>query len=455
MGPCVQVIRKLTNTFMLHFCLVFLSFLSPLANGKLSVEDRAIVPLLQRAWLPLKHFIVLRRLPVDEKLNLVLALSRKFPDALVATDSFMWTPDDRLGLFLQDKTDPGRVYQLAIKPGLRDDCSARVERITGRELVLSGTGEKWTIYENQKFVFDIHTRALVKQFSYLPFWAAQSLQGAHGPEFVMCNTQQLLLVDIEKGTNRLRVVPDKQARPTLSRIPVEQSTEGDRVLRTPVPRPDRTPPFGPRKTFRLSKQKNRSGGDSRVVVEQAGNEEKIYQLPQSDRITWRLARPDDIERGIPPDQAEINEEIGPHQLYDDRLWFGRTFYNGEGGTGVGGFGYFDTETRSFHIDSPPETHRWSVSAMLVEPGFVWLALYSRGEYGNEPGSLLRWNRKTEEVRLFNVRTVVHEIVRHDNALYMGAADGIVVLRDDQVQNYFVDLATDGHYQIVTREGELR
>jgi hypothetical protein len=119
-GPCVQVIRKLTNTFMLHFCLVFLSFLSPLANGKLSVEDRAIVPLLQRAWLPLKHFIVLRRLPVDEKLNLVLALSRKFPDALVATDSFMWTPDDRLGLFLQDKRDPGRVYQLAIKPGLRE-----------------------------------------------------------------------------------------------------------------------------------------------------------------------------------------------------------------------------------------------------------------------------------------------------------------------------------------------
>ena len=298
-GAVSKVIRKLTNIS----CYIFLWFfwVSSARSRMASLAWRIGLscPFSNALRPPLKHFIVLRRLPVDEKLNLVLALSRKFPDALVATDSFMWTTDNRLGLFLQDKTDPGRVYQLAIKPGLRDDCSARVERITGRELVLSGTGEKWTTYENQKFVFDIHTRALVKQFSYLPFWAAQSLQGAHGPEFVMCNTQELLLVDIDKGTNRLRVVPDA-ARPTLSRIrlnsPLRATAFFVLLCRVRIV----TPPFGPRKTFRLSKQKNRSGGDSQVVVEQAGNKEKIYQLPQSDRITWRFARPDDIERGISP-----------------------------------------------------------------------------------------------------------------------------------------------------------
>jgi hypothetical protein len=454
-GPCVQVIRKLTNTFMLHFCLAFLGFLGLLADGKLSVEDRAILPLLQRGRPALKRFIVLRRLAVNENLNLVVVLDGNFPHDFVPTERFMWTSDNRLGLFLQDRTDAGRVYQLAIKPGLSDDCFARIERITGQELVLSGIGEKWTTYDNQKFVFDVRAKALVKDFSYLPFSAAQSLQGSHGPQFVMYDTQQLLLVDIHKGADGPRVVPEKQARATLSRIPVEESTEGDRVFHTPVPPPDRTPPFGPRKTFRLSKQKNSSGGDSLVVVEHAGNKDKIYHLPQSDKTTWSLARPDDIERGIPPDQAEINEEIGPHQLYDDRLWFGRTFYNGEGSTGVGGFGYFDTETRSFHIDSPPEIRRWSVSAILVEPDFVWLALYSRGEYGNDSGSLLRWNRKTEQVRLFNVRTVIHEIVRHDNVLYMGAADGILVLRGDQVESYFVDRTTNGRYQIVAREGMPR
>ena len=158
------------------------------------------------------------------------------------------------------------------------------------------------------------------------------------------------------------------------------------------------------------------------------------------------------QRSIPPDQADINEEIGPHQLEGGRLWFGKTFYNGEGSTGVGGFGYFDAATRSYRLYSPPEIHRWSVSSILVEPDFIWLALYHRGEYGNNSGGLLRWDRKTEQVRLFSVNTVINKIVRHDNALYMGAADGIVVLRDDQIQSYFVDLDTDGRYQIVAREG---
>jgi len=54
-----------------------------------------------------------------------------------------------------------------------------------------------------------------------------------------------------------------------------------------------------------------------------------------------------------------------------------------------------------------------------------------------------------------VSTVINKIVRHGDALYMGAVDGIVVLRDDQIQSYFVDRDTDGRYQIVAREGTSR
>jgi hypothetical protein len=55
-------------------------------------------------------------------------------------------------------------------------------------------------------------------------------------------------------------------------------------------------------------------------------------------------------------------------------------------------------TAQYRIIAPPEIYAWSVSAILVEPDSVWLALYRRGEYGNYPGGLLRWDRKAARVQ---------------------------------------------------------
>jgi len=237
----------------------------------------------------------------------------------------------------------------------------------------------------------------------------------------------------------------------------ESSVPGGRVYRTPVPPANVTPAFGPRKRFRLATEKNPDGHESPIVVEKVGPKEKMYRLPQSELKTWQLARQDDIANGIPADQPLISEEIGPHQLEGDRLWFGKTFYNGEGRTGVGGFGYFDAATRSYHLYSPAEIHRWSVSAIRLEPDFIWLGLYHFGEYGGDPGDLfLRWDRKSEEVRRFNVSSFIGPMARHHDTLYLGASDGILVLRGDEIQSYFVDRTADGRYQIVPRgEGTVR
>jgi len=417
------------------------------------MEDRPIVALLQRAEPTLDHFIILQRIAVDEKLNLVIMFGTSQPIYDISSFGLGWNSADRLGLFLQERADAGQVYQLAIKPGPNDDCSVRIERITAHELVLACSGEKGETYDNQKFIFDIRAKSLVKSFSYPPFSVFQILQGPLGPQFVMSDTQQLLLVDVGGDAHTLRVVSPKQVRITLSRIPMQESTiQGDRVYYTPQLPGERPPAFGPGKRFRLSNEKNKHGSDSLIVVEKVSPKEKIYPLPQSDHNIWRLARPDDIANRTPSDYADINEQIGPHQLENGRLWFGKTFYNGEGSSGVGGFGYFDAATRSYRLYSPPEIQRWSVSSILVETNFIWLALVHRGEYGGNSGGLLRWNRKTERARLFSVSTYINKIVRHDNALYLGAVDGIDVLRDDQIQSYFVDRNTDGQYQIVAREG---
>jgi hypothetical protein len=246
-----------------------------LALSSLSVEDRTIVRLLLRAEPSFKHVTIVKRFAASDQLNLVLAIAEPRASIEFASDTFAWTNDTRLGFFLQDRMEAGRAYQLAIKPGVNDECLTRIERITGRELVLSGAGEKGIICDNQKFVFDIRAMKLVAHFSYLPFRVSHVLQALQGPQFVMADTQQLLLVESGAENQGLRVVPKEQARPTLSRIRMEESSApGGRVYRTPVPPAAVTPPFGPRKQFRLATEKNRDGGDSLLVVEKVGPKKK-------------------------------------------------------------------------------------------------------------------------------------------------------------------------------------
>jgi hypothetical protein len=48
----------------------------------------------------------------------------------------------------------------------------------------------------------------------------------------------------------------------------------------------------------------------------------------------------------------------------DKLWFGKTFYDGEGNSGVGGFGYFDTADRQYYLFTPPEVVDCAISASV-------------------------------------------------------------------------------------------
>ena len=223
-------------------------------------------------------------------------------------------------------------------------------------------------YDNQKFIFDVRAKVLVAHFSYPPFQVSQVLQGPQGPQFVMSDTQQLLLVETDAGEPK----PPSCAEGAGSSHAVTYShggvfCSGDRVYRTPVLRPSDASRFSVREKVQVGNEQNRDGLESRLWWRRRFAKESKYRLPQSELRTWQQARKDDIENGIPADQPEISEEIGPHQLEGNRLWFGKTFYNGEGRTGVGGFGYFDATTRSYRLYSPPEIHRWSVSAIRVSP----------------------------------------------------------------------------------------
>jgi hypothetical protein len=438
-------------TGMLSLSLACLTAVPLSYAADLTVADGAVAAVLRSAAPALPNATIVRRMAVDNQLDLVLALASRQPQRAGFDGRYSWSPQDRLGLFLQARSDPNRVSQLAIEVGPNDDCATRIERMTTQELVLSCVGEKSATYDNRRFVYDIHAKALVSYSSYPPYWTAQVLRDAGGPHFVMANNQQLALVDIDRTTGALRVAPAAEASRVLAQIPMVESTVGDQTFHAPAPAPDSVAGFGPGGRFRLSKAKNQYGSEYTLIVEAPGPNQKPYPLVQSDLRTWLQARPDDASTPARPNPAEMNEEIGPHQLEGARLWFGKTFYNSEGSTGVGGFGYFDAATASYRLYSPPEIQRWSVSAILVEADYIWLALYRRGEFGNSSGGLLRWDRKSSQARSFAVPDIATFIVRAGDFIYLGATDGIVALHGDRTTSYFVDRSSTG-YAMAERTG---
>jgi hypothetical protein len=200
--------------------------------------------------------------------------------------------------------------------------------------------------------------------------------------------------------------------------------------------------FGPGGAFQLDYKI--VGGTTVVsqgVVEKpdANGGTKRYPLPQSSFETYAKLRPADLK--LNPISATANnydrdEMIGPHQIEGDRLWFGNNFYDGEGERGVGAFGYFDARTRQYSLYSPPEVAAYEISALLVEPDVVWVALDHQGEdISKYPGGLIRWNKGTQQTRRYPIEFVVNTIAREGEALKLTTNGGYALLTNDVVRRF--------------------
>ena|ERR1700722_8805343 len=192
--------------------------------------------------------------------------------------------------------------------------------------------------------------------------------------------------------------------------------------------------FGPGNRFRLEQSKDDFGMRSHGIVETLGpNKTKFYPLPQSTAQDYARLRPEDLR--INPfsataDHYDRQEVIGPYQIEDTKIWFGNSYYDGEGDRGVGAFGYFDTATRSYTLFSPPAVARYEISAIEVQPDVVWLALDSFGEsVGTSPGGLVRWNRTTHEIHKYPLKLVVSGIHVKGDSLSLKTRNGYVLFRD--------------------------
>lgn len=196
--------------------------------------------------------------------------------------------------------------------------------------------------------------------------------------------------------------------------------------------------FAPDNRFHLEHSKDQFGIRTHGVVEiLSDHREKFYPLPQSTVQDYIRLRPEDV-RLNPFDRRsyERQEVIGPSQVEDGKIWFGKAFYDGEGSSGVGAFGYFDTITRSYMLFSPPEVPPYEVSAILVQRDTVWLGLDHFGEdVSTYPGGLVRWDKSTHEARRYPLEFVVSGIEAEGDSLRLQTRDGYAVLRDSKLQRF--------------------
>lgn len=202
-----------------------------------------------------------------------------------------------------------------------------------------------------------------------------------------------------------------------------------------------TATFGPGGRFHLERSADDFGMRSHGVVETPGaGRVKFYKLPQSTAARYLQLRPRDFRvNPFTPGQYRRQEVIGPHQMEDGRIWFGNNFYDGEGEKGVGAFGYFDTATRTYTLFSPPEVARYEISAIRVEPEWVWLGLDQFGEdISKSPGGLVRWNRTTHEAHHYALEFEVENIRVEGDSLRLETRGGYALFRDGQLRRFLTN-----------------
>ena len=410
-------------------CIAILGTLCAVPKPGLTPRDAAVIPVFQKGRPELKHFAILLRRPLDHQdLVVAFASSRSIGDDPYHGDRW-WAKDDWVGVFLQDHDRPPAIHTIALVSAQSEvEGVVRVKRLTTDELLLVRLPEKGGPLENVELLFNAQAGRLIREIRYLPFRVSRIAEHNGVPHFLATNQKDTVVIRTDSSNEYFRILKGT--------VPFGNSEEFHGAR------------FGAKQRFTLVQESGGFSGKSLVILDHAAKKTVRFALPQSTVEEYAKARPSAIRHGWRPDASSIQEEIGPFQIASGQLWFGKTFYDAEGMSGIGGFGYFDGETRKYRIFSPPEVRDWSVSAMLVEPEAIWLSLLHRGEYGDSGGGVIRFDRATQQVNQYKLAAIASSITRYQGRLYFGTSGGVAVLDSDRIREFFIEYAANGQPRLV-------
>lgn len=417
--------------------------------------SKAVIPLLSQRKPDLVNFRTAYTKDLGDNHTLLLVLATN-ASTMSYRDWRFSPPSDRfwgedtfweLGLFLMKGGDPDVAWELTVL-GVEPAGSVNVERAGDRSIVLHFDPEKGGANKT-KFIFDVSSKRLLRQWiTPLP---VRDLVTFGGRLYAMvAHPEQIATVRLEEG-NPIQVTGAERDS-VLARAKQKPLIDGRDSL-----------PFGSHGQFKL-----RHGTHSGTVIEERiGDEIKLYELPKSTfeelaRYQPAEARPHERYHRDRPSSPSDDEDdifetegIGPYQIVEDHFWFGKSFYDGEGRSGIGGFGYFDPEAKRYVLFSPPEIIPWSVSALFVDERNIWLGLMHQGEWGDSSAGLLKYHRNSGWTKEFDLGEnygyqIIHEIKskRRGFETYLATNAGLFVARNNRLTRYFFEPMLDGRVEII-------
>jgi hypothetical protein len=412
-------------------------------------SDRAVLGVLRARVPEAKHLARVHRTEATPELDLVVAFGQSDDGG----GSGHWA--NAFGAFLQRRDRPSLVYELSAR-SFQDTPKIVVQRSTPTDLVLSVSDSdgKGTL-PTEKLVFDPRAKALVRHFQYEPWTLGRAFPHGSGAVFLATDHNRVVAFGFDPTRERpFEMLSTDEAMRWSKRVRVSEGTVGYERKRDIRFGPDTFEPvaFGKKGSFRLTEWAQQDPDQKTLTVaETRGGETKHYSIPQSTAREYRTMRDDDRFE-TDPGTYYIDEAIGGWDVEDGTLWVGKDFYDSEGSTGIGAFGWFDEEARTFRLSSPPEVRDCSITAMRVEKDAIWMALVHHWEYGASSAGLARYDRATKAIRILPQREPGKQFLRIGDSLLLVTSSSVVLVSNDGLRSFFIDQTSDGRLRVAEAVG---
>ena len=213
-------------------------------------RDTAVIPAFRRANPQLRDFRTVSSTRVDDSLDLLLVRGSPNESGYQPPlGRFSWDKDEWLGLFLQERALPSRVYQVSLLPNGVFSRTAKVLRASSAELILALYDGLDRHDVTMQFFLNPRAKALVKRIDYRPFSFLRILRPDSVPQLIAGDTKQFLVVRPSEITEGFEILSPAGAKPIIAGLPVETWTTREEESRRL--RPERFNPlrFGPEKRF--------------------------------------------------------------------------------------------------------------------------------------------------------------------------------------------------------------
>lgn len=173
-----------------------------------------------------------------------------------------------------------------------------------------------------------------------------------------------------------------------------------------------------------------------------------HRIPQPGIEAFKKYRANDVNIGFFEEgHGSFENEIGPHITINNNVYFGISFYDGEGITGVGGIGIFNLKNNKYEIHYIEEIANKSIDKMFFYEDELWCTLYQGGEGAEYHHGVMKYNISDKKYQVYDVPGEVDVVVPWKDSVFVNTSKGFYQIKDG-IKKGFFRVNSKGDYELV-------